>query len=202
MILSTSDLTYISQFLKKESLSEIDMLGFSMGGKVGMQFCLNQSYGRVRRLIVGDTSPVHHRSTDSHVPLIVDSLMHINLAKYTDRRQVDHDLKLKVPNDGERGFVLANLVQEGEKLRWRANLPIIYDNMPKIMSFPLQGSNFVNPTLFLKGGKSKLVDNGYLPQIKHLFPNFQVAEFTEQGHWLHEEDPVRFVKEVTEFLDK
>lgn len=175
-----------------------------MGGKVSMSFCLQQpnSEQRIRKLIIGDIAPVNHGVTSGGVPHILNSIVKCDISQYKDRREVDKALQKDIPNDKERGFVLTNLVVEGDKLKWKANVIELQKNLPTIMSFPNTLNIYRNPSLFLRGSNSNLVDEKYYERIQDLFPNYNLSVFEGKGHWIHEEDPVRFSKEVTEFLDQ
>lgn len=191
-------------FLDNEKINYCDLLGFSMGGKVSMSFCLLQANSEeiIRKLIVGDIAPVNHGITNGGVPHILNSIIKIDLSLYKDRRGVDQALKKDIPNDKERGFVLTNLQSDGDKLKWRANVIELHKNLSIIMNFPETKNIYRNPTLFMKGTLSNLVDSKYYERIQELFPNYSLSIYEGKGHWIHEEDPQRFGKEVVEFLDQ
>lgn len=57
-----------------------------------------------------------------------------------------------------RQFLLTNLVEDNGRFRWRVNLRAIIRNLPNIVGdFPLNGSSYPGPTLFVGGSKSDYI---------------------------------------------
>jgi pimeloyl-ACP methyl ester carboxylesterase len=63
-------------FVSEKGLQEgFDLLGFSMGGKVAMTFSLDEvCQDSVRKLIIGDVSPVKYDFKESTIPKTIFAL--------------------------------------------------------------------------------------------------------------------------------
>jgi len=61
--------------LKERNLEEIDLMGFSMGGKVAMNVALDEiNSKKIRKLIIGDVAPVNYELNESTVPKTIFAL--------------------------------------------------------------------------------------------------------------------------------
>jgi hypothetical protein len=69
-----------------------------------------------------------------------------------------------------RQFVLTNLVQDGDGIRWRLNLDAFEAQIENILEFPVFHNSYNGPTLFIAGGKSNYITEEEKPEIKRLFP--------------------------------
>ncbi|MEL7150152.1 MAG: alpha/beta hydrolase, partial [Pseudomonadota bacterium] len=98
-----------------------------------------------------------------------------------------------------RAFLLQSL--DVKARRWRLNLDVLADEMPKIMGFPDVSGQFDGPTLFLSGADSDYVTRECRAEIKALFPNARFAKIPGAGHWLHADQPRAFEAAVRAFLD-
>ena len=54
--------------------------------------------------------------------------------------------------------------------------------------------------LFIKGGRSQHIVDTDLPLMKECFPNYQMKEISEAGHWVHAEAPDLTLQMLREFL--
>jgi esterase len=123
------------------------------------------------------------------------------LNEFKERKEIDEALSKDIPSKEERSFLLTNLIFKDEKISWRVNLKTILENLETLLSFPdTKSADFKNPTLFLKGNKSPLVSEKFYGEIKEKFPNSKVVDFNT-GHWLHAEDPEKFLKVLSEFIN-
>ena len=174
------------------------LLGHSMGGKAAMVAALRYP-DEVERLVVVDIAPVEY---PAHHLGFVHAMRDLDLSTITRRGEADAKLAGAVPDAGERGFLLQNLVFENGRLRWRLNLDAIERDMPALVGFPRiePGSVYPGPTLFVAGDRSDYVRSEYEPAIKRLFPAGGLRRIANAGHWLHAEQPDAFVAIVEPFL--
>ena len=177
-------------------LTQVSVLGHSMGGKVAMQLAL-QAPQRVKKLILADISPVVNEPR--HLG-ILQALQHINLSTLKDRRDADQQLSASVTELGVRQFLLKNLLKEDDTFKWRLNLPALVANYPAILAAPDAKGPYTGPVLFIKGGDSDYLMPSHQPQIQQLFPNAKAKVIQGTGHWLHAEKPAAFSKIVADFL--
>jgi pimeloyl-ACP methyl ester carboxylesterase len=128
----------------------------------------------------------------------------VDLSTVTRRGEVDAQLKADVPEAPIRSFLLQNLVAENGVFSWRINLAALADRMDEITGFPTAdfgAGRFDKPTLFVAGERSDYVRASHHDEIHRLFPNARIETIAGAGHWLHAEQPDRFVDIVLGFLN-
>jgi esterase len=175
-----------------------DLVGHSMGGKAAMVLALSEP-ARIRRLVVADMAPVAY----GHSQLAYARAMQaVDLAAVRRRSDADAALADAVPEPGLRAFFLQSLTVGPSGAAWKLNLPVLADEMPRIMGFPEATGSFDGPTLFLSGGGSDYVRPEHWPRIRALFPAARHVEIAGAGHWLHADAPDAFAETVASFLDE
>jgi esterase len=184
--------------LRSRGIEHAALLGHSMGGKVAMLAALLHP-AEVDRLIVVDIAPVPNPPT---LLAYVRAMRALDLHGITRRGEADLRLATAIPNPGERGFLLQNLVIEDGKARWRLNLEAIERQFSRIVGFPElpAGSAYEKPALFVAGGDSAYIRPADETTIARLFPRARITRIDGAGHWVHAEQPQSFVKVVAAFL--
>lgn len=185
------------EYCEDHSLEDIILLGHSMGGKVAMMFSV-QHPDLVDKLMVADIGPkyypLHHQD-------ILDGLSSLDFDELSTRGEVDKTLATYVPDIGVRMFLLKNLywIDKG-KLGLRINLKSLVSNVSEVGAELIQEFRYLGETLFLKGQKSNYIlkDDEY--RIRKQFPNANIVEISNAGHWLHAENPDDFLREVMNFV--
>ena|SRR5947207_8120690 len=126
----------------------------------------------------------------------------LDLAAVKRRSDADAALAQAIPDAAERAFLLQNLIFEDGQAHWRLNLAASEQEMPRLVSFPAvpAGRAFGGPTLFIAGGLSDYLRPEHEPAIRQLFPNAQIANIDNAGHWLHAEQPAAFLAIIEGFL--
>ncbi|KAI8865572.1 alpha/beta hydrolase fold protein [Ramicandelaber brevisporus] len=193
----------VAEFIRDHKLTNVSLLGHSMGGRTAMTLALERPE-LVERLVVVDTAPSSYIDM-SEFPVYIDALMEIERANLTSLTAADKMLKVHVPSLSIRQFLLTNMVREqvdgGEYLRSRVPLQIIRDNLPVLARFTADrdGRTFDKPSVFLAGLKANYITEKNRPDIKRLFPQSTVVDFNT-GHWVHAEAPNEFIQTVTNFV--
>jgi pimeloyl-ACP methyl ester carboxylesterase len=59
---------------------------------------------------------------------------------------------------------------------------------------------FNKPTLFIRGGQSKYIQDEDLTIIKQLFPQAEISTISNAGHWVHSDASSEFLQIVNGFL--
>lgn len=180
-------------------IDRCSVVGHSLGGKVAMQFALNAPL-RVGALVIADVAPVaytpHHQDTFT-------ALASVDLAALQSRQQAERQLATLIPESSVRLFLLKSLYRdrdEGDRWRWRFNLPALQASYPAMIA-ALHGGPFDGPTLFIKGGLSDYILPEHEPSMRALFPHYRLETIEGTGHWLHGEKPEQFNALVFEFLN-
>jgi len=187
----------VLEYCQHYNLSNVSIIGHSMGGKVAMLFATTYPE-MVEKLIVADIGPKYY------APHHQDILAGLNAVDFTtkpDRSQVEETLYPFIPDFGTRQFLMKNLywVTPGQ-LAFRFNLSVFNAKIETIGEALPEENHFDKPTLLIRGGNSRYILDTDLPEIKKHFPNFELATIPNVGHWLHAENPKSFFEETARFL--
>ena len=83
--------------------------------------------------------------------------------------------------------------KEKSTLSWRFNLPVIDDNIEIIGEGLKNVSPFAKPTLFIRGELSNYIVDSDYPNIEETFTNSSILTIENSGHWVHAENPSKFL---------
>ncbi|CAE7175971.1 unnamed protein product [Rhizoctonia solani] len=181
----------ILKFCQSKSLSDISLVGHSLGGKVVMSFALNPSLpeGMLSRLVVVDVSPAVG-PISPEFRRYIHAMKEIDDAKVKTKKEGEEILKKYESDAATRAFLLHNLVapSKGEPLKFRIPLSAIADAIDGIGEFPYTPGKetWSGATLFVKGAKSKYINRRNMGVMKQFFPNMKL-ETLDTGHWVHAE---------------
>lgn len=187
----------LKEFMFQHHIYEAIIMGHSMGGKVAMRFALDYP-DMVSKLIVVDIAPKKYKGGHQ---TIFEAMFDLDLENLTDRRAIDEALKVKIPDDGIRLFLMKNLARQKEGgYRWKMNLPVLYRNYQEILSTIEVDDAYDDEVLFIRGGQSKYIRDEDILDIQEIFPLMQLETIPNTGHWLHAEAPKIFIKIVNNFI--
>ena len=186
------------ELVSELELSEINLLGHSMGGKTAIGFAAEHET-LLKSLIVVDIS---HKQYPRHHDQIIKGLNAIDITKLTSRGQADEILSKYIEEISVRQFLLKNLywVEKG-KLDWRMNLPVLSHDIDKIIEEVYFRTIDTN-TLFIRGTKSDYILPSDFDEINFKFPNSNIVSIEDAGHWVHAEAPQVFYDTIFSFLTK
>ena len=195
------DYTFLSQdlddYLTHHGLTEIVLLGHSMGGKTAMNFATQQP-NRVTHLVIADIGPKEY---PPHHQAILKALNHLVDHAPSSRNQADTLLAQYINEPGVRQFLLKNLYwQKPGQLALRLNLSALTDQADVIGEALREQAQFQGPTLFLKGANSAYILPEDMPGITRHFPMARIVEVSNAGHWLHAENPQDFLAAFLDFV--
>ncbi|UPT72332.1 MAG: alpha/beta fold hydrolase [Flavobacterium sp. JAD_PAG50586_2] len=187
----------ILEYCQHYNLSNVSIIGHSMGGKVAMLFAT--TYPKmVDKLIVADIGPKYYAP---HHDDILAGLNAVDFSVKPDRTAVEEILYPFIPDFGTRQFLMKNLYwTEPGQLAFRFNLPVFTAQIETIGEALPNENHFDKPTLFIRGGNSKYILDADLPEIKKHFPIAELQTIPDVGHWLHAENPNGFFEETIKFL--
>ncbi|ALI98774.1 alpha/beta fold hydrolase [Rufibacter tibetensis] len=193
--LMTDDLL---EFIEQHQLQNPMIIGHSMGGKVAMNFAL-QNPDKLSKLLVADIAP---KAYPPHHDDIIAGFRSIDLNAIQNRQEADDQLAQKVDDVGTRMFLLKNLYRKDDNsFGWRLNLDSIEQNLDQILGNIESETPFTKPTLFLRGGNSRYIKPEQdIAQIQGLFPAAKIETIENAGHWLHAEQPQEFYRLTMQFL--
>ena len=188
----------LKNYCKAHDLSEVVLLGHSMGGKTAMLFS-TLFPELVSKLLVADISP---RFYPVHHDTILEGLNALDFDVIKSRGEADKALGGYVTDFGTRQFLLKNLywVEKG-KLGLRINLEVLKNEVAEVGESLPSYLKFEKNTLFLRGDRSEYIGDEDERLILNQFPEADIVTIANSGHWLHAENPKDFFKAVVEFVD-
>ena len=187
----------LADFLCAEMPDSPILIGHSMGGKVAMTLALQHQI-LLGALVVVDIAPTAYPHT--HEPL-VEAMKSLDLAAIRNRREAEMQLEKAIPEKALRQFLLQNLRSTSDGLRWRINLEVIRRQMGALTGFDVAVAPCDIPSLFIYGTQSEYVSPKTTPAIFKHFPKARLAPIEGAGHWLHAQEPQRFIQTFQEFAN-
>ena len=187
----------LAGFMESQWIHSAHIVGHSMGGKTAMQMAMDYP-DMVESLSVIDISPT--ASTRGH-DAVFDALNSVAIETLEKRSAAQESMSVHVQEVGVIQFLLKNLTRKKEGgYAWKMNLPIIEKDYERILDAIVCSAPYEEPTLFIKGGRSRHIVDADLPLMKECFPNYQMKEIPDAGHWVHAEAPDVTLQMLREFL--
>ncbi len=188
----------LKRYCDDNGLSDIVLLGHSMGGKTAMLFATLYPE-LVSKLLIADISP---RFYPLHHDAILNGLSALDFDSIKSRGEADKILSDFVSDIGTRMFLLKNLywVEKGQ-LGLRINLEVLKNEVGEVGESLPSYSRFEKDTLFLRGHRSEYIGVGDESIIKNHFPKAKIVTIANAGHWLHAENPKAFFEAVINFVN-
>ena len=186
----------LKEFFEDNFLSDVNLIGHSMGGKTALLFA-DKYPEYLTKLMIVDIGikgyPPHHTE-------ILKGLNAIPQGEFSSRSQADEILVNYVPDFATRQFLLKNLTRdEHKKLIWKMNLPVL-ENYISEMGTELLIDKIELETVFIRGEVSNYIIESDYGSLKELLPNSSVITAEKAGHWVHAEAPTFFYKGVITFF--
>ncbi|MBC7384021.1 MAG: alpha/beta fold hydrolase [Bacteroidia bacterium] len=186
------------EFINEHGLSEVSIIGHSMGGKVAMQFAMEYPQ-LLANLIVVDIAPRQYmRGHDD----VFAALFAVNLTQVHTRKDAEDKMLPYLKDAGTRQFLLKNLERNTDATyQWRINLQALHNHYNEIISPIVSLHPFTGRTLFIMGSKSDYITETDIAEIKTLFPGFKLVTVANAGHWVHADNPKEFYATVMDFIN-
>lgn len=180
------------------NINKFNILGHSMGGKLGMLFALNNSE-IIQELIVADISPVKYPPSQ-HLELL-EIMNDIDFSNIKSRKDIESHLSKKFTEKKMLWFIMKNIkmITQGQ-YAWKLNIKSITENINNIFEFNIPLCKFSKNTLFLKGEHSDFILKNHHESIFFSFPKAKIITIKNTGHWLHADRPEQFREECLGFL--
>jgi len=188
------------QFCHQQQIKKGHIIGHSMGGKAAMLFAM-QHPSIVEKLVIVDVATVAYPDRHSH---IFNALLTADLLHVANREAVETHLRNKLPREDESTvqFLMKGLYRNDENnFAWRFNAQALWDAYQNV-SGDISDNPFSGKTLFIKGAKSPYINAENFSTIQELFPNNELSEIKDAGHWVHAEKPKEFMEAINQFLLK
>lgn len=186
-------------FMESQFVLKAHIIGHSMGGKTAMQFATHYP-DMVDHLVIVDIAPKAYPAGHQE---IFAALLALDLAKAESRKEVEAQLKTKIPEAGVRQFLMKNIIRGSDNgFQLRMNLPVLHRDYQKILDQLEFEEPFEGPSLFIRGGRSNYVAETDLEMIQEYFPEAQLESIEGAGHWVHAEAPKELLAHLLAFLSK
>ncbi|MBM3418528.1 MAG: alpha/beta fold hydrolase [Bacteroidetes bacterium] len=185
----------VEELVNQLELSNVILLGHSMGGKVAMRYA--QLFPeRLDKLVVVDMGvkeyPPHHQQ----ILLAINSL---ELSEIKARREAEKHFLNYLADKGIIHFLLKNLYwREKGILDWRMNYRVLEIAMPEILSEIPFCESWV-PTLFIRGELSDYILDEDIGKLESYFLDSCLVIIPRAGHWVHSDQQEIFLNEVLSF---
>ena len=186
-------------FLLANKLEDVDVLGHSMGGKVAMALALDEP-ALVARVVVADMAM--HANTLAMQAVYAQAMLALDLAALHTRQEADDALAANgIADAGIRQFLLKSLARDdADRFMWRFNLKGLIAHFPAIGAAVARDAVFLGPALFVKGALSDYLLPKDEDMILQHFPTAEFATIEGAGHWLHADQPAKFLEIVQGFF--
>lgn len=178
-------------------LTNINLIGHSMGGKTAMNFAVNHP-DKLKKLIVVDIAPKPYAP---HHDQILEGLFSFKPSELTNRKEADEIMSKVIEHTGVRLFLLKNLKRADEGgFEWKMNLDLLSKEVNKVIetteiNFPLN-----IPTLFIRGELSNYILASDFDDIYSKFPQAEIKTVEQAGHWVHAEKPAELFELIKTFV--
>ncbi len=186
----------LKEFFVQHNLSDVNLIGHSMGGKTALLFA--EKYAEyLKKLMIVDIGvkeyPPHHTA-------ILAGLNSVPQGQLSSRKEADGLLIDYVSDFATRQFLLKNLTRdENKKLVWKMNLSTLEKNISG-MGAELSIGEIATETLFIRGEMSNYILEEDYASIKNVLPNSSIITAEKAGHWVHAEAPLFFYNSVMDFF--
>ncbi|MCY1720101.1 alpha/beta fold hydrolase [Prolixibacteraceae bacterium Z1-6] len=198
----------LEEFFEKHQIEKAILLGHSMGGKVAMWFAADFPE-KVEKLVIADIAPKDYllQKEDSQFFLhrnILLAMQEIDFSQVKSRNDVDDFMAEKLDDARIRQFLLKNVEKDKntKQYKWRVNAEVLYDHLDEIVSGVnpnwLDDRIPINtyPVIFIRGLLSKYILDEDKDLIKQIYPDAKIVDIPNAGHWLHAEQPKKFMEAV------
>ncbi|WP_346859809.1 alpha/beta fold hydrolase [uncultured Draconibacterium sp.] len=198
----------LSDFFEQHNIEKAILLGHSMGGKVAMWFAADFPE-KIEKLVIADIAPKDYLllKEDSQFYLhqnILLAMQEIDFTQVKSRKDVDDFMAEKIDDARIRQFLLKNVEKDKstKRYKWRVNAEVLYDHLDEIVSGVNQ--NWLDdrtpitsyPIIFIRGLLSKYILDSDKELIKEIYPDAKIVDIPKAGHWLHAEQPQKFMEAV------
>ena len=188
--------------IQKEKIQKTSILGHSMGGKAAV-FCAKYFPELINKIVVADISPFPYNLNENSIDhyYILSSLQKINLTNCSKYADIEKELLIFFDDERLRNFLQKNVKKERDgKMKWLINLPVLVNSLSEIFKGIDNNDKIEIPFLFIKGENSNYISKNDEKQINDVFLNYKIETISNAGHWLHAEQPEKFISIVKKWL--
>lgn len=204
----------LAEFFEKHKLGKAVVIGHSMGGKTAMAFAADYPE-HTEKLVVVDIVPKDYRLLGENSQYyqhqhILQTLTEVvqNSGEFKSREEISNFLGIKLDGKELVQFLLKSMYRDKEtrQFKCRLNIEALSSSLDEIISgiteryFSDRIPLMKHPVLFIKGEKSEYIQEGDFGLIRKIYPESRLAIIPDAGHWLHAEQPARFMEILESFI--
>jgi esterase len=186
----------VVRLMDESALASVTLLGHSMGGKVAMQIAFDHP-ARCQRLIVADIAPVAYAAQHLEILAALAAIDDPAL----DRNATRALLEKSIAEPTVVALLLMSRARHDDgSWFWRFDIDALEHNYADLLAAPRAGGVCDVPTCFIRGERSDYVTEEHAATVRRLFSRMEILTIADAGHWLHAEQPARFLDAVRGFL--
>jgi esterase len=202
----------LAEFVDDHITGQVSLLGHSMGGKVAMLYAADYPE-RIKNLVIADIAPRDYLETEDESQYhlhrnILLALQELGEAKFSGRKMVEERLSEKIDDSKIIQLLMKNVAWDSVSscISWRLNVESLFDNLEEIVG----GVNFrwfedripitAYPVTFIRGLESPYISDTDIASIRLIYPESEIVDIPDAGHWLHVQQPALFLHALTSAL--
>jgi len=188
----------IYEYITYHNISNLYMIGHSMGGNISMLFAKNYPE-LLKKIIIVDIVPKAYKP---HHDYILESLKSLDFNIIKSRNDADSQLSKLISDIRVRQFLLKNIYwKDQDTLGLKINLEILFKFKNKLSLVFKEDFSFKKPTLFIHGENSNYVEESDYDLMSSYFKNLEIVKVPSASHWVHADNPKFFLEKTINFLN-
>ena len=196
------DILELAQDLK---LNNIILIGYSMGGRVAMNFTQRFTHF-VKKLIVIDMAPDSYKPDDflgEHSYLMkMNRVLDINPLLYNSREEILQEVQKIIDNPRLTGLIMKNLKARAGRYEWKFNAMALKKYINNLRDYPIDLDKPIHtPSLFIRAEQSPYVGPKQIEIIKRVFTDHRLVTIPGTTHFLQVERPGEVMRAIDEFVN-
>ncbi len=194
----------IEELVRDLDLGDIILIGYSMGGRVAMNFTQNNPQ-MVKKLVVIDMAPDKYTpedflGSDTYLDKM-NKVLDIDPSLYQSREEILQQVQKIIDNPRLSGLIMKNLKAFRDRYTWKFNAQALKNYLNNLRDYPVDIDKPVHtPTLFIRAEKSPYIQQRQIEMIKRLFPRHQLVTIPGTTHFLQVEKPGEVISVIDEFI--
>lgn len=182
----------VLKFMEQHGLSDGVLIGHSMGGKVAMRVACDHPE-KILGLGIVD---IANREYPPRWEKEFSAMRALPVDRISTRREAEEGLAETISDWAFRKFLCTNLErnESGEGFHWIVNLDVLQASLPKLfVRMPEEHEQYSGPTVFIRGEKSRFVEDEDIPAMNAHFPKAKMVTVQDAGHNVHFDNPEGFL---------
>jgi esterase len=189
------------EFVQQVGVETFDLVGHSLGGMIALTYA-SRHPERVRRLVLVDSGPRDFGTADALRMRMPDRPM-----SFASREEAEAFARAGFPDAAQERSVSYGFIQRTDgSWTWRADVAGLQRARTREDGLRAGGlwAEFaaINcPILIVRGGKSPALSDETSRRIEAANPRVCLITYAEAHHWVHDDEPERFVSDLATFLE-